>query len=125
MTPAPKVLLLESDSALRTALEFSLTLDGIAVEAFASDEEIVARAPSAAADCLVLDYRGDVTNPLAVMTVLRRQGVSLPAIVLATYPSRELEADIEAAGALLIEKPLMCDALADAVRACLDRREAA
>ena len=48
---------------------------------------------------------------------LRQRGVACPAIFIAGNPSPRCRSDVAAAGALLIEKPLMGDVLSDQIRA--------
>lgn len=117
-TRAPHIVLVDDDSAVRASLTFSLELEGFEVEAFASAE--------AAADvtvddrsCLLIDYRLPGMDGLALLSLLRARGVGAPAIVITSNPTRQLRHAIDAAGATLIEKPLLCDRLTTRIRALL------
>ena len=112
MTDQPTILLVESDPALRAALKFSLELEGFAVE----DHESGASVGACGADCLVLDNRGD---GLKLLAALKKKGLSSPAIILASNPTRAMSGAISAAGARLVEKPLLCDGLVAAIRSIL------
>ena len=57
LIPPPMLLLVDDDPAVRASLQFSLELEGFAVETFDSGETLVARNSPARHDCLVLDYR--------------------------------------------------------------------
>jgi len=112
VTDQPRILLVESDPALRAALKFSLELEGFAVEDHASGAGVGA----SAVDCLVLDNRGD---GLELLAALKKKGVASPAIILASNPTRAMSRAISAAGARLVEKPLLCDGLVAAIRSLL------
>ena len=112
MTDRPRILLVESDPALRAALKFSLELEGFAVE----DHESGASVGAPAADCLVIDNRGD---GLKLLAALKKKGLSSPAIILASNPTRAMSGAISAAGARLVEKPLLCDGLVAAIRSII------
>ena len=121
MTDRPRILLVESDPALRAALKFSLELEGFAVE----DHESGADVADPAADCVVIDNRMEEGNGLALLAALRRKGLSFPAIILASNPTRAMSEAIEAAGARLVEKPLLCDGLVAAIRSIIAPNRAA
>ena len=121
MTDQPRILLVESDPALRAALKFSLELEGFAVEDHESGAGIVAPA----ADCLVLDNRMDSGTGLELLAALKKKGLTSPAIILASNPTRAMSRAISAAGARLIEKPLLCDGLVAAIRSMIAPNRAA
>lgn len=121
MTHQPRILLVESDPALRAALKFSLELEGFAVEDHGSGAGIVA----AAADCVVLDNRMEEGNGLDLLGALKEKGLSSPAIILASNPTRAMSRAITAAGARLVEKPLLCDGLVAAIRSMIAPNRAA
>lgn len=121
MTDRPRILLVESDPALRAALKFSLELEGFAVEDHGSGAGIGAPA----ADCLVLDNRMEEGNGLELLAALKRKGLSSPAIILASNPTRAMSRAIAAAGARLVEKPLLCDGLVAAIRSIIAPNRAA
>ncbi|MEA1015538.1 response regulator [Sphingosinicella sp. LY1275] len=115
----PRILIVDDDAALRSALTFSLELEGFAVEAFESGEALVARGLVPDPGCLVLDYHLPGMDGLALLALLRARGVALPALIITSLPTRSLAARAAAAGAAIIEKPLLCDALAAAIRAAV------
>ena len=118
----PRILIVDDDAALRSALTFSLELEGFAVEAFESGEALVARGPVPDPGCLVLDYHLPGMDGLALLALLRARGVALPALIITSLPTRSLAARAAAAGAAIIEKPLLCDALAAAIRAAVRKQ---
>ena len=120
---SPKVLLVESDSPVREALSFSLGLEEFEVTALASPEAVLDDPmPAAGSDCLVIDYQLDGMDGLALRGELRAMGVAAPAVLIASAPSRAVLARAVEAGAVLIEMPLLCDALAAAIRRELGAR---
>lgn len=111
MAMDPAVQLYVSDRPVLSSLQFALSLEGFAVIDGAADETD----PFAAA-ALVIDqgYRGD---GLAWLAGSRANGCAAAAIVLATNPTVRLRARAAAAGAVLIEKPLLGEELTRALRA--------
>jgi two-component system response regulator FixJ len=71
------------------------------------------------AGCLVIDYRLPSMNGLDLLSELRRRKIMLPAIVVTTEPSASVRARTAAAGAALIEKPLLNESLFDGIRAAM------
>jgi two-component system, LuxR family, response regulator FixJ len=118
----PCILIVDDDAALRSALTFSLELEGFEVEAFESGEALAEHDPIAGPGCLVLDYHLPGMDGLALLALLRARGVALPALIITSLPTRSLAARAAAAGAAIVEKPLLCDALAAAIRAAVRKQ---
>lgn len=116
MTEAHPILLFVGDRPVLASLEFTLTVEGFKV----ADGAAGSADPFAAA-CLVVDqkYRGD---GIAFLLALRQAGCVTPAILLVTCPTPVTRAGASAAGAVLIEKPLLGEeltrALCDALDSC-------
>ena len=121
MTDQPRILLVESDPALRAALKFSLELEGFAVE----DHESGASVGASGADCVVVDNRMADGDGLKLLAALKTKGISSPAIILASNPTSAMSRAIDAAGARLVEKPLLCDGLVAAIRSMIAPNRAA
>lgn len=119
MTRAPTILLVDDDPAVRSSLQFSLELEGFDVKAFENGEALMEQADLPEDACLVLDYRLPGIDGLTLLTLLRHRGFALPAVILTSGPSRHVRARVFAAGATLIEKPLLCDALSAAIRSLI------
>ena len=119
MATEPPILLLVSDRPVLSSLQFSLALEGFPV----TDGSVPGSEPRTAA-VLVVDqgYSGD---GLSYLAGLRAAGCSAPAILLATNPTPRLRGRVAAARAVLIEKPLLGDELAGALRIALQPHEAA
>ena len=112
----PRIILVDSDPAVRSALSFSLGLEGFAVEGHESAEALLSQGRLPQEGCLVLDFRLAGTDAIELLALLRSRGVDLPAVIMTSSPHRRLHAKVAEAGAVLVEKPLLCDALTAAVR---------
>jgi len=115
----PLVLLFVSDRPVLSSLQFALAVEGWTV----AEGGVAGSDPSFAAALLV--DQGAVAAGLAILEALRESGCAAPAILLATNPTRLERAQATAAGAILIEKPLLGDELARALRAAVEGRRAA
>jgi two-component system response regulator FixJ len=113
----PVVVIVDDDLAVRSSLAFSLETEGIAVCAFVSAAELLIEVPNAA--CFVIDYKLPGMNGLDLIAELRRRRIVAPAILITTHPSASVCEQAVATGAVLIEKPLLGDALFCEIRAAL------
>ena len=120
MSDAPRILLVDDDPAIRSSLTFALGLEGFEVEAFESGEALAERGALPDDACLVLDYRLPGLDGLSTLALLRSRDVRLPAIIITSNPNRAVREGAAKAGAGLIEKPLLCDALSEPIRALID-----
>ena len=112
-------IIVDDDVDLLAALRFSLELDGLRVITHTSAESIGAGSLPLERACLVLDYRLPNENGLDLLVNLRAAGVALPAILVTSHASPDVRRRTRAAGAVLVEKPLLGDTLVTAIRAVL------
>ena len=122
MSNPPAIILVDDDPAVRESLAFSLGLEGFDVETFASAEMLLERRERRglpAGACLVFDHRLPGMEGLALLELLRGEGVGLPAVIITSTPARAVADRAAAADAILIEKPLLCDSLTAAIRSLL------
>jgi FixJ family two-component response regulator len=122
MTATPNILLVDDDPAIRESLRFSLELQGFTVETHANAESMVDREVPDKGCCLVLDYYLPGMDGLSLLTLLRQRGTLAPALLITSNPARALKLRAAEAGAEIIEKPLLCDALVAAIRSELAGR---
>lgn len=115
----PTILFVEKDSAVANAVRFSFELDGFDVRAFKCGDALLASGPLPTRSCLVIDHSLPEIDGPGLLARLRAAQVDLPAILIATNPSRALRLRAADSGTPLIEKPLLTDALRDSVRAAL------
>src|SRR6185437_6978156 len=83
--PAPLVVLVDDDDALRAALKFSLEIEGYRVKACRTGEQLVDLDLPAAGACLVIDHKLEALAGLDALEQLRGRGVDLPAILITSY----------------------------------------
>jgi FixJ family two-component response regulator len=120
MTPSsPTIIVVDDDAAVRASLKFCLELDGYAVQAYESAEALVACGELPRCGCLVLDYALPGMSGLQLLGALRERGVALPAVLITTQPTRAVRAEAARAGAPIVEKPLMSNALMKSVQYAL------
>ena len=112
----PLIAIVEDDQAVLNSLEFSLEAEGYDVCAFEDAGDALASARIGSADCLVIDYGLPDADGVTLLQGLRQKGVDCPAIIIASNPSARCRRDAQAAGAPVIEKPLMDDALSALIR---------
>lgn len=104
-------ILVDDDTALLDALRFSFEAADLDVLAFDCAESLlVAELPRRNA-CLVLDYRLPGRTGLEALQTLQARGSGLPAIFITSHPQLELRRAMARTGALIVEKPLLQDAL--------------
>jgi FixJ family two-component response regulator len=108
---APPVVIVDGDHAIRSALTFSLELAGYAVDSYPSGEALLQGQAMPANACMIIDYGLPGIDGLQLLRALRTRHVRSPAILLATNPTRSLRAQARAAGAPIVEKPLLTEDL--------------
>jgi FixJ family two-component response regulator len=115
----PLVVIVDDDPAVRSALAFSLELEGFQVCACATGEDLLALELPGHDTCLVIDERLPGITGLATLNRLRSRDVRLPAVLITTNPNANLRAAAASAGAPIVEKPLMGDGLVRSIREAL------
>jgi FixJ family two-component response regulator len=113
------VLVIDDDPAVLNSLKFSLEVEGFAVRAFHSSEELLDGPPLREAACLVVDYMLPAMDGLSLIAELRRRHVDFPAILTTSNPPAAVRRRASEAGLTIIQKPLLGNALAEAIRHAL------
>ena len=113
----PIVVVVDDDPAVRSSLAFSLETEGITVRVYETAAQLLMDIPPAA--CFILDYRLPDMSGLDLLEELRRRQITSPAILITTHPSAAVRDRAAASGTVLIEKPLLGDALFQEVRLAL------
>lgn len=126
MPPVPAttkdvVLVIDDDSDVRASLKFALEVDGFSVEAFRSAEELLARALPESVACLVVDYWLPGMDGVELVAKLRARGVETPAFLITTDPPPHIRQRATDTGLAIVEKPLLGNTLAEAIRSTLNR----
>jgi len=121
MTAAATVFVVDDNAGVRKALSALLESAGLAVETFASGEELLAAYDPAQPGCLVLDVRLHGSSGLDLQDELRRRKATLPIIVLTGHGNVPTSVRALKAGAVdFLQKPAPPQLLLDRIRAALD-----
>lgn len=113
------IAVVEDDGAVRASLEFALEAHGYQVSGFACAKDAIDSPSIGKTDCLVIDYALPDIDGLTMLELLRQRGLSHPAIIIASDPTGRCRAEAEKAGAPLIEKPIMAEALLNVLQEML------
>jgi FixJ family two-component response regulator len=116
------VIVIDDDVAVLNAITFAFESEGIRVRAYRSAEAMLADTLYRSAACLVVDEHLDGMSGLDLCADLRARGVDVPTILIST-PTEPLQQRAAEAGIPLVEKPLLSDALLNAVHRVLDREK--
>ncbi len=110
------VVVVDDDPAVRGSLKFSLELEGFAVRAYGSADELLRTGDLGGCDCLVIDQRMPGMSGMELIAHLRGQEVFTPAILLISQPNPALTARAASTGIPIVEKPLFGNTLVDRIR---------
>jgi len=113
------VLVVDDDSAVLNSLRFSLGIEGFDVRVFQSDQDLLTANALPERACLVVDYNLPHGNGLDLVAALRARGQHFPAILITSDPSTNVRRRAAAAGVVIIEKPLLTDALIESINRAL------
>ena len=119
LTPQPMVLVIDDDPGVRNSLKFALEVEGFAVRVYPTGSDLLQEQDMPEAGCVVTDYHLPGMNGLELLARLRERKVKLPAILITSHPSAAVRSRAASAGARLIEKPLLNDALFEGIREAL------
>jgi two-component system, LuxR family, response regulator FixJ len=119
MAPAPIILVIDDDSAIRNSLRFLLEIEGFEVRLYPTGRDLLAEEDLPSFGCLVVDYKLPDMNGLELLASLRHGDVKLGAVLITTNPPSALRERAALAGVPVVEKPLLSEALMQGVRAAL------
>jgi len=108
------VHVVDDDPAVCSALKFVFEIDGFSVRTYASSGEVLADLPGCG--CVIVDYNLPGLDGLELLDELDRRDVHLPAFLITTSPSPSVRRRAFAQGVTIVEKPLLGNQLAEAVR---------
>ena len=111
----PVIFVVDDDSALRNSLKFTLEVEGFEVRAFSSAHELLNSDCLSTANCLVTDYHMPAMNGLELVRQLRDRRVSIPAILITSFPNESLRNRAAAADISIVEKPVLGSCLVDTI----------
>jgi len=113
------IVLVDDDDALRSALTFTLELDGYVVQALDSGEALLGHVLPQPPACMVIDQHLGALSGVETLERLRASGVTLPAVMITSEVTAGLRARAGALGAAIVEKPLFGDTLRLEIEAAL------
>ena len=112
----PLVMVVHDDEAIRDALDFALGLEGVDVCRHEAGGALLADPALPQAACLVLRHHLPGMDGLEILARVRARGLTMPAVLLTSHATPDVQARARAAGVwLLLEKPIMDDALVSAI----------
>jgi two-component system, LuxR family, response regulator FixJ len=114
-----EIVVVDDDPAVLGALKFALEAEGFGVAPYSSGSEMLAQQRFPQSGCMIIDFKLPDMDGLSLLASLRGRGVELPAILITSQPSPHLRKRAAAADMPIIEKPLLGDALLDAIRGAL------
>ena len=116
-TENPVIVVVDDDPAVLGSLKFSLELEGFCVETYRSGSELLADPAASRSGCLVIDLKLPGMDGLDLLAALRKNNVSTPAILITSHPTAALRRRAAEEDTPIVEKPLLGDALLDAIHA--------
>jgi FixJ family two-component response regulator len=117
----PIIVVVDDDAAVRSSLKFTLEIDGFAVRTYASAEELLKSGHLDDFQCLVVDQDMPRMTGLELVAVLRKQGLTVPALLVSGHMTPAVTRQASAAGIPTVEKPFLGNGLIDSIRAAIDR----
>jgi two-component system response regulator FixJ len=112
----PFLLLVDDDDPVIDSLAFAFELEGFRVIACADAESALDADIPQGPGCMVIDLNLPGMDGLELLAALRARGATAPVVLITTHPTAKVRERARAQGALIVEKPLITDALLDAVR---------
>ena len=111
----PVILVVDDDPAVRNSLTFALEVEGFEVRAYSGAHDLLNNAILPTASCLVTDYHMPAMNGLELVAQLRDRRVSIPAILITSFPNDNLRDRAATAGIPIVEKPVLGSCLVDSI----------
>src|SRR5688572_17916148 len=84
------IVIVDDDEAVRDSLRFSFVMEGFAVRAFSSGQQLLAEMSVPTGDCFVVDQNMPGMNGLDLISTLRARNLTAPAILITSHPNSAL-----------------------------------
>jgi two-component system response regulator FixJ len=121
-----KVCLVDDDEAVRDSMRVLLESYGIAVQDYASARDFLSKGQSDRSECMLLDLHMPEMDGLELLEAMRKQGSSLPVIVITGRGDAQLSSRVIQAGAYtLLNKPVEDDLLLQSIASAVERAQPA
>ena len=119
----PRVILVDDEEMIRISMEQTLSLAGIAVEAYGSAEEALPAIARDYSGIVVSDVRLPRRDGLMLLADVRRRDPELPVVLVTGHGDIAMAVAAMREGAYdFIEKPFVNDAFVEVVRRALEKR---
>lgn len=100
------VAIVDDDASVRVATRNLLRSLGLAVQTFASAEDLLAVLPGVSIDCVITDIQMDGLGGVELATTLRSRGYEIPVIFITAFPDERVRARAMSAGGIgFLAKP--------------------
>ena len=110
-TAQPIIAIIEDDFPVRNAVAFAFQSHGLSVRSYARAEDVLSDSSIEEIACFIIDDRLPKLSGLDLLRELRRRDIRVPAIIITTAPSVDVRKGAADAHAVIVEKPLLGDAL--------------
>lgn len=112
----PKIVIVEDDPGVRRSMQLLFKGHGCDVRAYPSGEALLLSEDTVGPDCLIIDFRLEGADGIALLSALRKRGWAGPAVLVTGFPSADVARRAQEAGfASVFEKPLKERSLVEAV----------
>lgn len=119
-TKAKKVVIVDDDESMRSALLGLLKVLGLPAQAFASAEEFLTSGQQNQCSCLIADIRMPGMSGLELQARLNAERCRIPTIFITAHGDTKMRMQAMRAGAVeFLAKPFDDEALLESVRAAL------
>ena len=111
---------MDDDEAVRDSMRVLLESYGVTVEDYSSARDFLIHAQSHQSDCMLLDLHMPDMDGLQLLDAMRKQGSSLPVIIVTAGGNSMLSGRALQAGAhALLDKPVKDDLLLQSIRSAV------
>ena len=121
MTPRPTVQIIDDDEAVRDSLSAFLSINGLAVETYASAEAFLAALRPEACCCVLTDHHLGGMTGLALAAWLRADGTSAPVILMTSAVAEVARQAASLPATEVLQKPFDTEALLRLIAAAIRR----
>lgn len=118
------IYVVDDDDAVRDSIRVLLECEGFTVVVFASGADYLRQARPDGRSCVVFDMHMPGMSGLELLDHIRRDKMTMPAIIMTGRPDSAIGRAVDRAGAALLEKPFRGSELVDSIETALRGRPA-